>query len=69
VQTNIVNCHIDRFADSAEAFVAGLRDHRVLANFAGTKVRFVTHRQIDEAAVKACVAAAGRLLDEMRQVA
>lgn len=69
VQTNIVNCYIDRFANSADAFVAGLRDHKVLANFAGTKVRFVTHRHIDEAAVKACVAAVGRLLDGMRQVA
>jgi len=69
VQTNIVNCHIDRFAPGAGDFVAGLRDHKVLANFAGTKVRFVTHRHIDEAAVKACIVAVERLLDRMRQVA
>ena len=40
-----------------------------LANFAGAKVRFVTHRHIDDKAVAACVAAAKRTLDRTRRVA
>jgi len=69
VQTNIVNCHIDRFAPAAGDFIAGLRKHDVLANYAGAKVRFVTHRHIGETAVKACIEAVERCLDGMRRVA
>jgi len=69
VQTNIVNCHIDRFAPDAAAFVQSLAEFGVLANFAGTKVRFVTHRHIDEKAVAACIAAAEQSLEKTRRVA
>jgi threonine aldolase len=64
VQTNIVNCHIDRFASDATGFVKALNKQSVLANFARTKVRFVTHRHIDEAAVKACLEAVEKIIGE-----
>jgi threonine aldolase len=69
VQTNIVNCFVDRLAVSTEDFVAGLRECGILVNFAGTKVRFVTHRHIDENAVAACVEATEKVLGQLRKVA
>ena len=66
VQTNIVNCHVDRFAPDAETFIQSLKHRKVLANFARAKVRFVTHGHIDEAAVNACLSAVERTLTEMR---
>ncbi|MFO1159331.1 MAG: low specificity L-threonine aldolase [Reyranellaceae bacterium] len=57
VQTNIVNCFVDRFADDSAGIVLGLRQRGVLANFKRTKIRFVTHAQVDEDAVEAAVRA------------
>lgn len=53
VQTNIVNCFVDRFADDAAEINRALRQRGILANSKRTKVRFVTHAQVDEAAVEA----------------
>jgi threonine aldolase len=69
VETNIVNCYVDRFAEDAAGFVACLGRAGVLANFAGTKVRFVTHAEIDDAAIKACVAAAATAMKELGRAA
>lgn len=69
VQTNIVNCHVDRFASSAVAINRSLREQGVLANAKGTKIRFVTHYHIDEQAVAAAVAAMASALAEQRRVA
>lgn len=69
VHTNIVNCQLDRFVADAAPFVAALRAQGVLANFAGAKVRFVTHRHIDEAAVDACGEAAAAALLTVRHAA
>ena len=43
VQTNIVNCFVDRFADDASAINRALRQRGILANSKRTKIRFVTH--------------------------
>ena len=53
MQTNIVNCFVDRFADDAAASSARLRERGILANSKRTKIRFVTHAQVDDAAVAA----------------
>lgn len=63
VQTNIVNCFVDRFADDADAIAAALRERGVLANHKGTKIRFVTHSQVDEANVNAAIAALSAVLE------
>ena len=55
VQTNIVNCHVDGITDDAGRFHGVLKGRGVLTNRTGTKLRFVTHRHIDEAAVTACL--------------
>jgi threonine aldolase len=55
VQTNIVNCFVDRFAENAAEINRGLRERGVLANSKLTKIRFVTHYDVDEAAVAAAV--------------
>ena len=57
VQTNIVNCFVDRFADDASAINRALRQRGILANSKRTKIRFVTHAQVDEAAVEAATRA------------
>jgi threonine aldolase len=57
VQTNIVNCFVDRFADDASAINRALRLRGILANSKRTKIRFVTHAQVDEAAVEAATRA------------
>jgi threonine aldolase len=57
VQTNIVNCFVDRFADDASAINHALRQRGILANSKRTKIRFVTHAQVDEAAVEAATRA------------
>ena len=69
VQTNIVNCYVDRFASSAAAINRSLREQGVLANAKGTKIRFVTHYHIDEQAIAAAVAAMAGALAEQRRVA
>jgi len=57
VQTNIVNCFVDRFTDDAAPIVHALRRHGVLANGKRHKIRFVTHSQVDEASVAAAARA------------
>lgn len=69
VQTNIVNCYVDRFASKADGFARSLEESGVLANFARTKVRFVTHSHIDEAAVEACLAAVEKIVGAARRAA
>ncbi|MBC7804201.1 MAG: hypothetical protein H7Y16_10025, partial [Candidatus Parcubacteria bacterium] len=63
VQTNIVNCFVDRFADDAVGINRALKERGVLANSRRGKIRFVTHYHIDEASVEA---AAGALADVLR---
>jgi threonine aldolase len=65
VQTNIVNCFVDRYADDAAEINRALRERGILANSKRTKIRFVTHYHIDDAAVDA---AAGALADVLRGV-
>ena len=55
VQTNIVNCHVDRFAHDAGPINRALHERGILANHKRTKIRFVTHYHIDDAAVAAAV--------------
>ena len=62
VQTNIVNCYVDRFAGDAAAINRALRERGILANTKRTKIRFVTHYHIDEAAVAAAIAAVAQAL-------
>lgn len=57
VQTNIVNCFVDRFADDASDINRALRQRGILANSKRTKIRFVTHSQVDETAVVAAARA------------
>ena len=57
VQTNIVNCFVDRFADDASGINRALRQRGVLANSKRTKIRFVTHSGVDETAVEAAARA------------
>jgi threonine aldolase len=57
VQTNIVNCFVDRFASDAGEINRALRSRGVLANSRRTKIRFVTHSQVDDAAVEAATRA------------
>jgi threonine aldolase len=61
VQTNIVNCFVDRFADDASDINRALRQRGILANSKRTKIRFVTHCQVDETSV----AAAARAFSEV----
>jgi threonine aldolase len=69
VQTNIVNCHVDGFATDAAPIVQGLRERGVLANSKRAKIRFVTHYDIDEAAVAAAVQAVGDVITSLRKAA
>jgi threonine aldolase len=55
VQTNIVNCFVDRLADDASEINRALRQRGILTNAKRSKIRFVTHYHIDEAAVLAAV--------------
>jgi threonine aldolase len=57
VQTNIVNCFVDRFADDAAEINRALRERGILANSKRTKIRFVTHGQVGESAVEAAARA------------
>ena len=69
VQTNIVNCYFDHFP----SIVAGLREtlaeEGVLANQAGSRVRFVTHRHIDDPAIEGCLMAVQRIVGSAKKVA
>lgn len=69
VQTNIVNCYVDRFASRADGFARSLEENGILANFARTKIRFVMHSHIDEAVVEACLAAVEKIVGSARRAA
>lgn len=69
VHTNIVNCFVDRFSSHAGEIAAALRSDGILVDFAGTKMRFVTHAHIDETAIRACIAAIKAALSTLRRVA
>jgi threonine aldolase len=65
VQTNIVNCFVDRFAADAEAVTAALRARGVLSIGKGTKIRFVTHSQVNEASVDAAVGSLAAIIESL----
>jgi threonine aldolase len=69
VHTNIVNCFVDGFVADAAHITRRLRECGILANSKGTKIRFVTHYHIDEAAVAAAVQAVGEVVASLRKVA
>ena len=54
VDTNIIMVELD----AADDFLDHLRSHGVLAGRAGSRVRFVTHRDVDDQAVQQCLRAA-----------
>lgn len=62
VQTNIVMCFVDKFADDAGAITRALRERGVLANSRRTRIRFVTHSQVGEASVDAALAAVASVI-------
>jgi len=57
VQTNIVNCLVDRYASEASEISASLRQRGVLTSSKRTRIRFVTHADVDETAVDSAVGA------------
>jgi threonine aldolase len=69
VQTNIVNCFVDRFANEATEINRMLRQRGILANAKGSKIRFVTHYHIDEAAVAAAVDCLADVIASLRKAA
>jgi threonine aldolase len=69
VQTNIVNCFVDRFAGDAAGIRDALRQRGILANSKKTKIRFVTHCHIDESAVAAAVAGFAEVIEPLRKAA
>ncbi|MCC7047456.1 MAG: hypothetical protein IT562_12160 [Alphaproteobacteria bacterium] len=69
VQTNIVNCFVDRFAADAGAINGALRDRGILANHRRSKIRFVTHYHIDEVAVSAAIQHFAEVLEPFRKAA
>jgi threonine aldolase len=69
VQTNIVNCFVDRFATDAGDINRALRDRGILANAKRTKIRFVTHYHIDEAAIAAAIQNFAEVIKPFRKVA
>lgn len=62
VQTNIVNCFVDRYADDAAGINRALGDRGILVTGRGTKIRFVTHYDIDEVAVAAAIRHFGEVI-------
>jgi threonine aldolase len=69
VHTNIVNCFVDRFADDAAIINRSLKERGVLANHKRTKIRFVTHYHIDEAAVDAAIERFAEVIEPLRKAA
>ncbi len=69
VHTNIVNCFVDRFADDAAMINRALKERGILANHKRTKIRFVTHYHIDEAAVDAAIARFTEVVEPLRKAA
>lgn len=62
VQTNIVNCQVDRFADDAAPIGSALRERGIWTNSKRRKIRFVTHYQITDAAVTAAIDAFAQVI-------
>jgi threonine aldolase len=62
VETNIVNCDVHRHAADASDMVAALRARGVHVNSRGSIVRFVTHAQVDDAAVDTAIAVVREVL-------
>lgn len=69
VQTNIVNCFVDRFATDAAPIRRKLADAGVLTNARRTKIRFVTHGGVDETDVDAAIGAFEQTIAPYRKVA
>jgi threonine aldolase len=69
VQTNIVNCHIDRFTGEAGPIREELRARGVLVLSKGTKIRFVTHYQVDDEAVDAALSAFADAISRLSKAA
>jgi threonine aldolase len=69
VQTNIVNCHVDRFAGDAGPINHALRQRGILTNHKRAKIRFVTHYHIDDAAVAAAVQHFADIVSSLRKAA
>ena len=69
VQTNIVNCYVDRFACDAGEINAALRTRGILANHRRSRIRFVTHYHIDEAAVAAAIERLAEIIEPLRKAA
>jgi threonine aldolase len=69
VQTNIVNCFVDRFSSDATVINLALRRRGILANSKLTKIRFVTHYQIDEVAVEVAINQFAQVIEELRSAA
>jgi len=69
VQTNIVNCFVDRFAGDAAGINRALGERGILANPKRSKIRFVTHYHLDEAAVAAAVRHFAEIIKPYRKVA
>jgi threonine aldolase len=69
VQTNIVNCFVDRFSSDAVAINLALRKRGILANNKLTKIRFVTHCQIDDVAVEVAINQFSQVIDEIQRAA
>jgi threonine aldolase len=67
VQTNIVNCFVDRFAEDAGEINRALSARGIFANAKRTKIRFVTHYHIDEASVAAAVARFAEVIQPERK--
>jgi threonine aldolase len=64
VQTNIVNCQVDRHADDAGGIVRALAERGVLAGYKRSKIRFVTHAQLAPEAVDRAVRALAEILTQ-----
>jgi threonine aldolase len=69
VHTNIVNCYVDCFASDAAGINRALRQRGILANHKKTKIRFVTHYHIDEAAVEAAIGSVAEVIEPLRKAA
>jgi len=69
VQTNIVNCYVDHFANDAGEINRALRQRGILALSKRTKIRFVTHYHIDDEAVAAALDAFATVIKSLRKAA
>jgi threonine aldolase len=69
VQTNIVNCYTDRFSTEAAGINRALGERGIRALAKRNRIRFVTHYNLDEAAVEAALAAMAKVLATYREAA